>query len=118
MKYIAISSDEAYIIKAKKLEEIIDLWHNLCEERNRFNFNLYTKIYREKLGIPVDVSIEEEGNLIHEKYGNMPVANHDFVNALGKFRTAYNKHWLAPVDFREWAEERGCKLEEVTVIEF
>lgn len=104
-----VIGERVYRIKHKSLEHIeaalVD-WNRLTDEAIKISSRAYIKAYREALGIPTDISIDDEAAFIHKTYGVKPYESQEFVDKLHD-ALGYKRGKLP--DFVAWLRERDIE---------
>ena len=104
-----IIGEQVYRVRHKSLDYIKTVildWNTLTDETVKICHDNYVKAYREKLGIPLDATIDEEATYIHETYGARPYKNSVFVDRLGN-ALFYEQEELP--NFIDWLKERDIE---------
>jgi len=119
MKLIALGETAAYIVTGEEAKRLSDEWRILCQKTFEYNYKVFNKVYRETLGLPSDISPEAESKLVCEKYGNRPIDNLEFVQAISDSSKKFKQQSLSITNdnFLEFAKSYDCKLEQVDVFE-
>lgn len=119
MKLIALGETTAYIVTGEEAKLLAGDWRALCRKTFEYNCKVFDKIYREALGLPAEISSEEETRLVHEKYGKMPIDNPEYMQAMGVKNKKLKQESLVITNdtFLEFAKSYNCKLEQVNVFE-
>lgn len=115
MCFLAIDNGNVYVVSSgdKELSDTIILdWKNSHRERVTYNIVLYDKIYRQRLGLPSDISLDDELKLLHDRYGVPLYDNNKFLEAMSEVKREYDKAKRESSHFVTWATERGCTVEE------
>ena len=101
-----IIGERTYRVKHESLEHIeaalVD-WNRLTDEAVKISSRSYIKAYRKALGIPANITIDEEASFIHKTYGVRPYENQKFVDRLHD-ALSYKRGKLP--DFITWLKGR------------
>lgn len=109
----AYDVDDVFIIELNDVQEIEmvqEAWNTLIDGIAAGNYKLYTACYKECLGIPGAEDTDEEVRIIHEKFGDNPAENTDFVTATHTAASSYKKQRVEYPEFEKWAEQHGYPL--------
>ena len=95
------------------IEEAMDALSEAYQNLETENMEGYVAHYREAMGIPLDATIDEEREIVQEKYGVQPVKNEDFIKLMRQLEETYEQ-CKEEVNWREFFEEMGFETRDIT----
>jgi len=115
MCFIALDNNIVYIVSSGNRElsdTIMTGWKELCRKTHTYNIVLYAKLYKQVLGLPSDISLDDEFKLLHDRYGTPLYDSDEFSEVMSEGKKEYDKAKKVLPNFVTWATERGCTVEE------
>jgi len=115
MCFIAIDGGNVYIVSSRSKElsdTIMAGWKERCRKTHTYNVVLYAKLYKQVLRLPPDISLDDEFELLHDRYGAPLYDSDKFTESVSEAKKEYDKAKKALPNFVTWATECGCTVEE------
>lgn len=116
---IFLGDHNSFLIKAENEEELeagmqdwVDDYKQYMEQRT----NAYVEAYRTTLDIPMDVTLEEERDIVIGRFGKSPMDNEEFVELTRESEKLYEKLRPETPDWASWFNEKGFDTVDVTHI--
>ena len=115
MCFVALNNNIVYIVTSGSKEQsnkVMSDWRALNYNTTAHNLILYVKLFRQAVGLPSGISLEEEFELLHGHYGAKLYTSGKFLEAMSEVKREYDKAKKILPDFSTWAAECGCTVEE------
>lgn len=108
--HIIIRDDIFYIIEGMS-EEIATELHEIIESTGRKNTELYFTIYRTIMGLPTDITMTVERELLTERYGRNVLDNKKFISDVTLAQKEFETRKSTLPDLVGWlVAEKGAKV--------
>jgi len=108
--HIIVRDDVHYIIKGMS-EEVATEMRELIKSTGKENLRLYFTIYRTIMGLPTDITMKEERELLTQRYGRDIINNAKFVSDTILAQREYEAKKAVLPDLIEWlVMDRGVKV--------
>jgi len=116
---IVLGDKQSFVVLSEdveRLEEAMDWWLEEYENYLTSHTDTYVETYREVMGIPMDATLEEERDLIIERFGESPLDSEKFTELAKESERRFTENKPTLPSWKEWFDERGFETEDVTHI--
>jgi len=107
--YIIIKDDLSYIAEGMS-EEIASELRDIILSTGKRNTELYFTIYRTIMGLPTDITMKEERQLLTERYGEDILNNKKFISDVTLAQKEFASKKATLPDLIGWLEKLGVKV--------
>lgn len=108
--HIVIRDDVFYIVENVS-EAIIEELREIIKATGRKNVELYLTIYRTIMGLPTDITMKQERELLSERYGEPILNNKKFVSDVILAQKEFETKKAILPDLIGWlVTEKGAKV--------
>ena len=108
MRIIVI--DDIYYIIEGLSEEVATELHELIESTGKENLRLYFTIYRTIMGLPTDITMKQERELLTQRYGKDIINNKKFISDVRLAQKEFEAKRVVLPDLISWLEEYDVKV--------
>jgi len=108
--FVVIRDDVFYVVE-NTTKEIIEELREIIKSTGRKNTELYLTTYRTIMGLPTDITMENERELLTERYGESLLDNKKFVSDVMLAQKEFKSRKYTLPDLVGWlVMEKGAKV--------